>query len=256
MKTAPDVAAPEMIGSSAIGSECGLSSEIRINGVSMPVARPLGRSLVVGGAMCRSQSLALLQRLGFTCAEAEEPYAAMREICSRPLAYHSVIVSLAGIYPEELAMISTIKKRFGHIEIWLCNTDGRHAALAQAMRCGADGLLAEDGLHRLSDDAKSVFDAGRNDEIGEDSRPAALNGADEPDRSESVSAEEQAAEPVVESAVIDAGEARLADHMASPTEPVLTADELRALLQEPSASTMPPPSQRENHHRENLPRTA
>jgi hypothetical protein len=252
---------PAFIGDGMNGSRSSSFSGIRMAGVGMLVSRPLGRSLVVGGAMCRSQSLALLQRLGFTCVEAEEPYAAMREICSRPLAYHSVILSLAGVYPEELAMITTIKKRFGHIEIWLCNTDGRHAALAQAMRCGADGLLAEDGLHRLSEETKNVSDVRRNDEVDEPSTPSAPNGIAESDPPEPGSAQDEEAAPVVESTVIDAGDTRLADHLASPTEPVLTADELRALLQEPSASTMPPPSQRENHqrenlHRENLPRTA
>ena len=46
--------------------------------------------------------------------------------------------------------IATSKRRMPHIEIWLTQTDGRAATLVEAMRLGADGLLAEDGtLHRM-----------------------------------------------------------------------------------------------------------
>jgi hypothetical protein len=34
--------------------------------------------------------------------------------------------------------------------MWLTNTDGRQALLTEAIRLGADGLVSDDGLHRLA----------------------------------------------------------------------------------------------------------
>jgi hypothetical protein len=116
----------------------------------MPVNRPIGRALIVGSPSTRSSALAILQRHGYTCAECDDPYAAMAEICRRPLVYRAVIISLAGVYKEELAMLDSVKRRFPHIEMWLTNTDGRQALLTEAIRLGADGLVADDGLHRLA----------------------------------------------------------------------------------------------------------
>src|SRR3954470_9847179 len=119
-------------------------------GVSMPVTRPTGRALIIGSPSCRTAPLNTLQRLGFTCAEVDEPYSAMAELCRRPLVYRAIILSLTSLYRAELSLISAVKRRWPHVDIWLTQTDGRHAALADAMRLGADGLLSEDGLHRTA----------------------------------------------------------------------------------------------------------
>ncbi|CAN5616959.1 hypothetical protein BH10PLA1_BH10PLA1_21910 [soil metagenome] len=175
-----------------------------MSGVSMPVNRPIGRALIVGSPSTRSQPLATLQRHGYTCAEADDPYAAMAELCRRPLVYRAVIFSLASVYKEELAMIATVKRRFPHVEMWLTNTDGRQALMIEAMRLGAEGLVAEDGLHRLAIGAAPHLP---------------LDPADVPrtPMEPMVHAENDIGSP-------DVGEA------------VLTADELRALLQEQPAS--------------------
>jgi hypothetical protein len=174
-----------------------------MSAVSLPVSRPTGRALVVGSPSSRSGPLGTLQRLGFQCAETDDPYAAMAELCRRPLVYRALILSLQNFYREELQLIQLVKRRFPHIEIWLTQTDGRQASLAEAMRYGADGLLDEEGLHRTAVGAPSEI---RNPE------PAPLPPA----------APEPA--PVEESVGI--------------AEPVLTADELRALLQD--QPSMPP----------------
>ena len=119
-----------------------------MSGVSMPVSRPAGRALIVGSATCRPGPLGTLQRLGFVCAEVDDSYAGMAEICRKPLAYRAMILSLASLYREELPLIQAVKRRWPHVDVWLTHTDGRHAAMADAMRLGADGLLSEDGLHR------------------------------------------------------------------------------------------------------------
>jgi hypothetical protein len=182
--------------------------------VSMPVNRPAGRALVVGSATHRASPMQILQRhYGFDCAEADDPYAAMFELARRRLVYHMLILSLASLYREELALIPTVKRRFPHLEIWLAHTDGRQALLAEAMRLGADGLLADDGLHRMA----PAVPSGASQTIGADSNaaPSTLSSGEQ----QKDMPEPRAIEP-------------------PPGEPVLTAEELRALLQDQPA--MPP----------------
>lgn len=171
----------------------------------MPVTRPTGRALIIGSPTCRPAPLNTLQRLGFTCAEIDDSYSAMAELCRRPLVYRAIILSLASLYREELAIIQSVKRRWPHVDVWLTQTDGRHAALADAMRLGADGLLSEDGLHRTG--VAGDVGHGRFEMAG---GMAAFT----------------AVPPVV-----DAG-ADSHDSELGGDEPVLTADELRALLAE------------------------
>ena len=171
--------------------------------VSLPVSRPLGRTLVVAGPSARPAVVALLQQLGYAAGEADDPYAAILELCRRPTAYQSLILGLTSLFKEELAVITTVKQRFPNVEVWLTQTDGRPAAMAEAMRLGADGLLGEDGLHRLA----VTSSASSTSPVATAPPPA-----------------------VVPSPVVDRDD----DDRAA--EPILTADELRALLEEtPSA---------------------
>jgi hypothetical protein len=124
--------------------------DIRMSSVSLPVTRPTGRALLVGGIDCRQKPLALLQDIGFICVEADDPYSAMVELSRRPQAYRAMVLSLQSVYREELSLIATVKGRFPQVEIWLTDTDGRQASLADAMSLGADGLLGNDGLHRVA----------------------------------------------------------------------------------------------------------
>jgi len=172
-----------------------------MSAVSLPVTRPIGRALIVASPSSRAQPTAVLQQLGYTCAEADDPYSAMLDICRRPLVYRAIILSLTSLYKEELAVVQSIKQRFPHIEVWLTQTDGRQASLAEAMRLGADGLLSEDGLHRIAITAAADASAA----------PAPVMH-----------------EQIPEDDSMDA-------EMAIG-EPVLTADELRALLQEQPAA--------------------
>jgi hypothetical protein len=160
--------------------------------------------LVIAAPTSRQQPLGVLQRLGYSCAEVDDAYTAMLELCRKPLVYRAVIVSLASLYREELAFIESVKHRFGQIEIWLTQIDGRQAALAEAMRLGADGLLADDGLHRIAitPPAASVAASSGPQAVAENQPP-----------------------PTDESAAN-------AERDFAIGEPVLTADELRALLHE------------------------
>src|SRR5262245_60075328 len=166
--------------------------------------RPVGRALIVGAASSRAQPLAAMQALGFTCAELDDPYAAASELCRRPLVYRALVLSLANLYREELGIVAMVKQRLPHVEVWLTHIEGRQAALAEAMRLGAVGLLGEDGaLHRIA-------------------------GTPQPD---------EAAKPAPEpEPAARATSEVLADELDRATEPLLSADELKALLAEQPAT--------------------
>jgi hypothetical protein len=131
----------------------------------------------------------------------------------RPLVYRAIVLSLTSLYREELNLIATLKRRLPHLDIWLTHTEGRQAAMAEAVRFGADGLLDDDGaLHRLLQHPQSP-------------------------------------QTQMEAAPITAADVEpVSQHMVNPIdpelpsgEPVLSADELRALLQE--EPSLPPESE-------------
>ena len=49
----------------------------------------------------RAEPLGTHARLGYGCAEADDPYAAMAELCRRPMVYRAVILSLSSLHREE-----------------------------------------------------------------------------------------------------------------------------------------------------------
>ena len=169
-------------------------------GVSFPTGkRPAGRALIVGSPGSRGAALTAMQAMGFACAELDDPYAAAAELLKRPLVYRALVLSLTSLYREELSLVAMVRRRLSHVDVWLTHTEGRQAAMIEAIRLGAAGLLAEDGaLHRVSSDARDA----------------------------------QAHAPAAEAAAHDAIETP----EPSATEPVLSADELRALLQDQPAS--------------------
>ena len=79
-----------------------------------------------------------------------DPYSAMAELLAAKAEFPGVVLSLQSLYREEIAMVRTLKRRLPHLEVWLAHTDNRQAALAEAMRFGADGLLGDEGLHRIA----------------------------------------------------------------------------------------------------------
>ncbi|HEX8912934.1 MAG TPA: hypothetical protein VF796_11280 [Humisphaera sp.] len=227
-----------------------------MSGTSPSAPRSPARALVVGNPALRGSVVAALQAQSVTADEADDPYLAMAELCEHPRAYKAVVLSLQSLYREELAIIPSIKRAHRHVEIWLADIDGRSAALAEAMRLGADGLLGEDGLHRLGDSSAEPVTAdapaatAKHDVRHDGRAPAdpvsspvvraaplaapAAGATDEPpavvaaaprrsvERTERLPAVERAREP-------DPPQDAHPPH----GEPVLSADELRALLSDP-----------------------
>lgn len=188
-------------------------------GVQLSVTRPAGRALLIGNESCRQESLQLLHRLKFQCGLVEDPYAAMIELARQPHAYGAVVISLNSFYREELQFIAAIKQVWPQVEVWLTLTDGRAAALAEAMRLGADGLLNEEGWHRTAA-APAPIAATSVSPISSPRRSTSMNGP--------MSAESRGV------ASADASESHVDSYPDDSTgEPVLSAAELRALLQEP-----------------------
>jgi hypothetical protein len=189
-----------------------------MSGVSLPVTRPSGRALVVGNPASRVEPADTLQRMGYGFAEMDDPYAAMAELCRRPLVYRALVLSLSSLHREELAIIPGVKRRFPHIDIWLTHTDGRQAALADAMRLGADGLLSGEGLHRVAISGMSTPTY-----AGEETAPVAFV-----ERAQEMPAPQPAAAAPAQPSAPPSH----AEDASTSGEPVLSADELRALLQE------------------------
>jgi hypothetical protein len=175
-----------------------------------------------------------MHRHGFACVEHEDPYAAMLELATRPLVYQAIVLSLNSLFREELALIAAVKRFSPRIEIWLTHTDGRLAALAEAMRLGADGLLAEDGLHRTAIGAPQAAAAPAAPVAVEPTPPARKPLKMDPPIQRTISAPpapkpaEPAPAPVAHDEPASSEPAR--GESPNLSDPVLTADELRALL--------------------------
>lgn len=174
--------------------------------------------MIVGNAACRDHPRTALAGAGFQCAEIEDPYAAMVEVCRRPLVYRALIISLNSFFLEELGLITSIKRRFPHIEIWLTDLEGRQAALAEALRLGADGLVSDGGLHRIATGPRLEL-------VGPQPPGAAPLATPVTD-----AAGRQMALQQQESNGVERPGDEALDGVIG--EPVLTADELRALLQD------------------------
>ncbi len=142
----------------------------------------------------------------------------MAELCRRPLVYRATVLSLSSLYREELPIVAAIKRRFPHIEVWLTHTDGRAGALAEASRLGADGLFDDEGFHRFAVSVHTSMDRSSLDDAP--ARNSASTNGDETDKTSDGATNDHSASASFEDDI-------------SHGEPVLTADELRALLQDP-----------------------
>ena len=110
-----------------------------------------GQALALVASASATDLTEELTRLGYRVTAIDDPYAAMVELLDRPLVYRALVVSLPALYREELSIIRAVRSRLPHVDVLLDHTDGRHAALAEAMRLGATGLLSEEAIHRLAD---------------------------------------------------------------------------------------------------------
>jgi DNA-binding NarL/FixJ family response regulator len=195
--------------------------------------------LVVASGGAQPALQATLRNAGYDAFSVDDPYAALLELLVKPMVYRAVVMSLQGLYREELSVIRTLRARLPHVEVWLAHTDGRHAAMAEAVRLGAGGILSDEGLHRFdesasapatSEPAASATLSARALMLGEpcsDAIPVAAPTA------HSVSGESTGGHDESTGA---SHSSDLPDSLASG-EPILSAEELTALLAEPEPAS-------------------
>lgn len=190
--------------------------------ISANVLKTSGHAMIVGGDGCRPQPRQVLQGIGYEIDERDNPYAALLELCARPLVYRALVLSLQSLYRDELSIITTVRQRFPHVSVWLAHTDGRAAALVEAMRLGAEALVSVNGVHSLGDAQDHP----------QPSRPMSFR----PVPDSAVPADD-GPDPAARPGPMDA----LADddrhedrHDDRSNDPMLTADELHALLGDPN----------------------
>ena len=114
------------------------------------VPPPARRVLVVAQKAAGEATAQTLQGLGYAAETAEDAYAAVARLAAERGGFGLLVVSLAALFDEELPLIAAVKRRLGPVEVAVCDVDGRAARFAEAMRLGADALLAGGFLHRLS----------------------------------------------------------------------------------------------------------
>jgi len=183
-----------------------------MSGESLPSALHIQPWLIVGSPACREQPLRAVRQLGIPCAEADDPYAAMLLICQRPNHYAAVVLSLYSLYREELQIIPALTARFRQLPIWLTHSQGRQSACDEAIRLGAKGLLDMNGAHPAAPNHPPVA---------------------APMTSPPIHASIPPPQPVQSDS---AGSTRSNIGM---DEPILSAEELRALLEDQPAVTPP-----------------
>jgi len=193
-----------------------------------------GHALLVGGDGCSEEPRKTLTAIGYHTEATADPYAAMLELCRRPLVYRAIVLSLQSIYRDELSVITAVRRRFPHVSIWLAHTDGRAAALAEAMRLGAEALISSDGIHPLGDEPLAPLPP-----RAMTFRPVPAAPAEEPE-AEPVGAAVDGKSKELDGTAngfdkgfekgLEKANGRAATAARAPEEPVLTAAELRALL--------------------------
>lgn len=156
-------------------------------------AKFIGRALLIGQRV-DEEDARLLGQAGFQVDLAIDPYAAMMELATRPLVYRALVLSLIHLFPEELSIVPAVRKRYPHLQILASQTEQRPALLSQLKQIGIDGILCDAGM--LPGAAPAQLESDQGEALEESAE----------DESESVN--------------------------CAASEPVLTAEELRALLDE------------------------
>lgn len=106
-------------------------------------------------AVCAAEDAAALSsalvRLELKPSVVADPYGAFAELLERPMVYRVLVVSLAAVYRDELALVRTVRQRLPHVTVVVAHPDGRAALLAEAMRQGASGLLDGGAIHSFAE---------------------------------------------------------------------------------------------------------
>lgn len=182
---------------------------------------------VLGHGDNLARTLGLLHRMGARCTVWEDAYQAACEVARHPDTFFAVVVILPCCYQAELAVISTIRTYARNTRVYVADAEQHVSMLTGAMRLGATGLLTQAGVELFAEPAGYDFDQS----VGAEGQGDVLV-TDEPGAAaEHLSA--LADGPVVTSANVDEEELEgeeFDDSPLAPVEPILSAEELHALL--------------------------
>ncbi|MEM8876166.1 MAG: hypothetical protein AAGD32_18120 [Planctomycetota bacterium] len=172
-------------------------------GAEQPDLANGGRVALIATGTTRDRHAETLMHAGYDVYAFDDPYAAMLALCRKPLVFRAVAVSLQAIYPKEMSLISVVGRRYPHMRLIACDTDGRPAALEQARRLGVTDILDAEGPRPV------------------DTQPVegASSKTHDASRADAVALTEEEAAALAEDAANDTAQG-----------PLLTPEELRALL--------------------------
>lgn len=204
---------------------------------------------VVGVGDLLARTLGTLHRLGAQCAVLEDPYHAVSELSRRPGAFGAVVLIAPCLYPEEVSAIPAMRACSPAIKVVLASAEQHLSLLAAALRAGCVGVLTDAGVEVMNRPAPVEVPApsSRQDlppgptRAAEPVRPVAPVRPPEPALPERLLLDE---EPLP-------ADTTDAHHPADPTddaddpfelpthEPLITAEELHALLRDDSDPIRP-----------------
>lgn len=227
------MAAPSPISSSHAAVDAGVASPV------------LGvRVGVVGAGDLLTQTISQLHRLGAQCVILEDPYHAVAELArTADSTYGALVLILPCIYPGELACIPIFRNLAPHTRILIAAADQHLSSLASALRLGASGVVTDLGVELLGPTSHSLPTAAGSPlattapAVVSSATPAmAVAGPAVTDEEPTAPSSETATETEAE-AQVDESEEDLefddeveGDLPQDNGDPLLTADELHALL--------------------------
>lgn len=104
------------------------------------------RVAVIGAGEVLPRVLGQLHRLGAACVVLDDPYRAIAEMARRPGSYPVAVFVLPSIYPNELPAIAAILRHSPGTRVVLAAAEQQVALLAAALRLGASGVVTEEGI--------------------------------------------------------------------------------------------------------------
>ena len=184
------------------------------------------RVMVVGVGDVLARVLGTLHRLGAACVAVDDPYRAVLEVAgsqgsARGGTCDAVVFALPCLFPGEVAAIRAISKLRPAPIILVAAAEQQLSLLTAAIREGAVGVITERGIEWLASIAP--------EHATPEPLPEQLLIDD--------SAETDSAQFDADA---DSDDADAEFDLTEPTEPLLTAEELKALLHDPIEPVLEP----------------
>lgn len=202
---------------------------------------------VVGDGDALARTLGTLHRLGAQCAVLEDVYHAASELSRRPGAFGAVVLVAPCLYPEEVAAIPALRACSPGLKVVLASAEQHLSLLAAALRAGCVGVLTDAGIEVMNRPAPVEVPAAslRTEppagpaRAAEPVRPVAPARAPEPGLPERLLLDDEHPLPADTTDAHDHPD-DADDPFEFPShEPLITAEELHALLRDDTDPVRP-----------------